>query len=121
MIAKPYAPGWHNNAMTVGGGTRVYQGMAWRLQPGDFALATRWGVPEGSSLADWPIGYDDLEPFYTRAEWELGVCGDGEAHRKQGFRSRGYPMPPLPPTARGRGAGTRCARARAAPPGRCRC
>ena len=108
VIAKPYAPGWQNNAMTVGGGTRVYQGMAWRLQPGDFALATRWGVPEGSSLADWPIGYDDLEPFYTRAEWEIGVCGDGQAHRKQGFRSRGYPMPPLAPTAEaevlGRGA-----------------
>ena len=108
LIAQSYAPGWHNNAMTVGGGTRVYQGMAWRLQPGDFSLATRWGVPEESSLADWPIGYDDLEPFYSRAEWELGVCGDGSAHRKQGFRSREYPMPPLPATVEaqvlGRGA-----------------
>ena len=108
VIAHSYAPGWHNNAMTVGGGTRVYQGMAWRLQPGDFALATRWGVPDGSSLADWPISYADLEPYYVRAEWELGVCGDGSAHRKQGFRSRDYPMPPLPATLEaevlGRGA-----------------
>jgi choline dehydrogenase-like flavoprotein len=98
LIELSYAPGWHNNAMTVGGGTRVYQGMAWRLHPADFALATRWGVPDGSSLADWPMTYDELEPFYTRAEWELGVCGDGSAHRKQGFRSRDYPMPPLPDT-----------------------
>ncbi|GAA3621638.1 GMC oxidoreductase [Microlunatus ginsengisoli] len=108
LIAKSYAPGWQNNAMTVGGGTRVYQGMAWRLQPEDFALATRWGVPAASSLADWPLTYADLEPFYTRAEWELGVCGDGSAHRRQGFRSREYPMPPLPPTLEaevlGRGA-----------------
>jgi choline dehydrogenase-like flavoprotein len=108
LIEHSYAPGWNNNAMTVGGGTRVYQGMAWRLQPGDFELATRWGVPEGSSLADWPIGYEDLEPYYVRAEWELGVCGDGSAHRKQGFRSRDYPMPPLPETLEaevlGRGA-----------------
>jgi choline dehydrogenase-like flavoprotein len=98
LIEHSYAPGWHNNAMTVGGGTRVYQGMAWRLQPADFALATRWGVPQGSSLADWPLTYDELEPFYTRAEWELGVCGDGNAHRRQGFRSREYPMPALPDT-----------------------
>ena len=36
-----------------------------------------YGVPEGSSLADWPICYDDLAPYYERAEWEIGVAGDG--------------------------------------------
>jgi choline dehydrogenase-like flavoprotein len=81
---------------TVGGGTRLYQGMAWRLTPEDFRLATDHGVPEGSSLADWPIDYPDLEPYYTRAEQEIGVCGDGSAHRNQGARSAPYPMPPLP-------------------------
>ncbi|MFF4357695.1 GMC oxidoreductase [Streptomyces sp. NPDC001604] len=97
-VDQPYHRDWHNNAMTVGGGTRVYQGMAWRFQPDDFRMASRYGVPDGSSLADWPLTYDDLEPHYTRVEQEFGVCGDGRAHRCQGFRSREYPMPAQSPT-----------------------
>jgi len=97
VVSRPHEPAWFNNAMTVGGGTRVYQGMAWRFLPDDFRLATRYGVPAGSTLADWPVTYGELEIYYARAEWELGVCGDGSAHRSQGFRSRGYPMVPLPP------------------------
>ena len=61
--------------MAVGGGTRVWQGMAWRFLPEDFEMATRYGVPDGSTLADWPIGYDDLAPYYDRVEWEIGVSG----------------------------------------------
>ncbi|WUB69342.1 GMC family oxidoreductase N-terminal domain-containing protein [Streptomyces sp. NBC_00576] len=61
-------------------------------------MASRYGVPEGSSLADWPLTYDDLERHYTRAEQEFGVCRDGQAHRCQGFRSREYPMPAQPST-----------------------
>ncbi len=98
VIEHPYDPRWHNNAMTVGGGTRVYQGMAWRFLPTDFRMASTYGVPEGSSLADWPIGYADLEPHYQWVEQELGVCGDGNAHRVQGPRAAGYPMPPFPET-----------------------
>ncbi|MGI5423848.1 GMC oxidoreductase [Streptomyces sp. CA-179760] len=97
-VEEPYHPDWHNNAMTVGGGTRVYQGMAWRFHPDDFRMASRYGVPDGSSLADWPLTYDDLERHYTRAEQEFGVCGDGQAHRRQGLRSRAYPMPAQEPT-----------------------
>ncbi|WP_020673064.1 GMC family oxidoreductase N-terminal domain-containing protein [Amycolatopsis nigrescens] len=96
VVDRPYEPDWFNNAMTVGGGTRVYQGMAWRYQPDDFRMASRYGRPSGSSLADWPLSYQDLEPYYTRAEHELGVCGDGQAHRFQGRRSSDYPMGPLP-------------------------
>jgi choline dehydrogenase-like flavoprotein len=96
VVDRPWDARWQNVAMTVGGGTRVYQGMAWRMQPGDFSLASQLGVPPGSSLADWPLTYEELEPHYTRAEWELGVCGDGRAHDQQGHRSREYPMPPLP-------------------------
>jgi choline dehydrogenase-like flavoprotein len=95
VIDKPWEADWSNNAMTVGGGGRVYQGMAWRFLPQDFELASLYGVPEGSTLADWPITYAELEPFYTRAEWELGVCGDGSTHRAQGDRSQPYPMPPF--------------------------
>ncbi len=95
-IALPHDPRWNNNAMTVGGGSRVYQGMAWRFAPTDFHMASTYGVPDGSSLADWPLTYDDLEPFYGWAEREIGVCGDGGAHPAMGPRSAGYPMPPLP-------------------------
>ena len=87
---------WHNNAMTVGGGTRVYGAQAWRFSPEDFRMAATYGVPEGSSLTDWPISYDDLEEDYDRAEWELGVAGDDAGQPPAVARRRGYPMPPLP-------------------------
>lgn len=95
-VEPPWGPGYSALPYTVGGGTRVYQGMAWRLTPEDFHLATTHGVPDGSSLSDWPLSYADLEPYYTRAEHEIGVSGDGSAHQNQGPRSAGYPMPPLP-------------------------
>jgi choline dehydrogenase-like flavoprotein len=92
----PIDPDYHNNAMTIGGGTRVYGGQAWRFLPEDFKMASRYGVPDASSLADWPISYDELEPYYERAEWEIGVAGRGGEHALEGPRRRPYPMPPLP-------------------------
>jgi choline dehydrogenase-like flavoprotein len=90
-------PRYHHNAITVGGGTRFFGAQAWRFLPDDFRMASLYGVPEGSALADWPITYDDLEPFYDQVEWELGVAG--HAHAAEGPRKRGYPMAPFPPTA----------------------
>ncbi|MBO9599577.1 MAG: GMC family oxidoreductase N-terminal domain-containing protein, partial [Cohnella sp.] len=98
-ITLPHEGDYHNNAMTVGGGTRVYGAQAWRFHADDFRMATRYGIPEGSSLSDWPIGYEELEPYYERAEWEVGVSGDGMAHPSYGSRRRPYPMPALPRTA----------------------
>src|SRR5436190_2517577 len=72
-VVRPHEAGYHNNAACVGGGTLVYGAQAWRFMPADFRMASIYGTPEGSSLVDWPISYDDLEPFYERAEWELGV------------------------------------------------
>lgn len=89
---------WSANAFSVGGGTRVYGAQAWRFAPLDFRMATTYGVPDGSALADWPIGYDDLEPWYDRCEWEYGVNGDDRPVAFAGPRRRGYPMPPLPET-----------------------
>lgn len=86
---------FHANATMVGGGTRVYGAQAWRFLPTDFTMASAYGVPEGSSLADWPITYDDLAPHYERAEWEIGVYGDGVASSRYWPRAKGYPMPPL--------------------------
>jgi choline dehydrogenase-like flavoprotein len=91
----PHEDDWHNNAMVVGGGTRIYGAQGWRFTPTDFHLASRYGVPAGSSLADWPIGYDDLEPFYCEAEWRIGVAGPSRPHAHHGERSRGYPLPPV--------------------------
>ena len=41
-------------------------------------------APEGSTLEDWPITYDDLEPYYEKAEWEIGVSGDDPANPFKG-------------------------------------
>ena len=29
----------------------------------------------GTGIADWPVSYDELEPYYTQAEWEIGISG----------------------------------------------
>jgi choline dehydrogenase-like flavoprotein len=95
LLLQPHELGYQNNAACVGGGTRVYGGMAWRFMPQDFRMASTYDVPEGSSLADWPIGYDDLEPFYERAEWEIGVAGSAGADKFAAPRKRPYPLPPV--------------------------
>lgn len=90
--------GYHNNAACVGGGTQSYGAMAWRFLPKDFRMREAYGVPEGSTLDDWPIRYEDLEPFYQKAEEEIGVSGDMTGDPFHGPRSKPLPMPPLPPT-----------------------
>jgi choline dehydrogenase-like flavoprotein len=109
-VVYPPDPRWSANAMTVGGGTRVYGAQTWRFSPEDFRMASTYGVPSGSSLADWPISYDVLEPWYDRAEWELGVSGEQGHDRFAGPRTRDYPMPPQTQTLDGsrleRGAAT---------------
>jgi choline dehydrogenase-like flavoprotein len=94
-ILQPHEGGYQNNAVAVGGGTRVYGAQAWRFMRDDFRMATRYGVPQSSSLADWPITYEDLEPYYERAEWEIGVAGDDSANAATSPRRKGYPMPPV--------------------------
>ena len=100
-VVRPHEGGYQNNAAIVGGGTRVYGAQAWRFLPDDFRMASRYGVPDGSSLADWPLGYDELAPYYERAEWAIGASGDGAASGRYAPRHRDYPMPPLPPNRQG--------------------
>ena len=99
---RPHEGGYHNIAAGVGSCTVVYGAQAWRFLPEDFRMAREYGVPAGSSLADWPIGYDDLAPYYERAEREIGVAGDGAAAARRWPAHRGYPLPPLPPNCQGR-------------------
>jgi len=97
-IVPPSDGAYSNNAACVGGGTLSYGAMAWRYLEKDFRMRSTYGPVEGSTLEDWPITYQDLEPYYTKAEWELGVSGDDANNIFKGARSRPLPMPPLPPS-----------------------
>lgn len=98
----PHEGGYSNNAAVVGGGTAVYGAQAWRFHPLDFRMASTYGVPEGSSLADWPLAYADLLPWYERVERELGVAGDAAAMTHLPVYNGPYPMAPFPVGAQGR-------------------
>ncbi len=97
-IVAPSDGGYNNNAACVGGGTATYGAMAWRFHPLDFRMKSEYGALEGSTLDDWPISYDDLEPYYEKAEWEIGVSGDDTGNPFKGPRKKPLPMPPLPPS-----------------------
>ena len=76
----------------VGGTTWHWLGTTLRHLPNDFKVKTLYGVGE-----DWPITYDDLEPWYGEAEHAMGVAGDSEDDLGSP-RSRHFPQPPLPLT-----------------------
>ena len=80
----------------VGGGTVHWQGWLPRFTPNDFRIRTVAGEVKGATLADWPITYDELEPYYTKVEWAFGVSGRGGANKFEGPRAIDYPCPPLP-------------------------
>ena len=100
-----------NYGNQAGGGTVHYGAVSWRLHEDDFRARShtieRYGasaIPADSSLADWPLSYAELEPFYDRAEYELGVSGKAgnlQGRKIEGGnvfeapRQRDYPLPPL--------------------------
>jgi choline dehydrogenase-like flavoprotein len=94
-MVPPWDSRYHANAATIGGGTRVYGAQAWRFHPTDFEMASTYGVPEDSTLADWPVRYVDLAQFYDRIEHELGVAGRAQSMVHLPPFSRDYPMPPV--------------------------
>ena len=67
---------YNNISAFVGSGTVTYGALAWRYMREDFKMKTTYGEVPGSTLAEWPITYDDLEPYYEKVEWEIGVSGD---------------------------------------------
>lgn len=101
ITVPPHDDRYHNNAAAVGGATPLYGAQAWRFLPTDFRMAAAYGVPPGSSLADWPIDYDELAPYYERAERELGVAGESAASAQVWPGRAPFPMPPLPTTTEG--------------------
>ena len=79
----------------LGGSTWHWLGHTPRLLPSDFRLHSMYGVG-----ADWPITYDDLEPWYCQAEHEIGVAGDdAEWDGVHGaFRSKKFPLSKIWPS-----------------------
>jgi choline dehydrogenase-like flavoprotein len=88
-------------AKLVGGSSVHFAANYWRFREIDFVEKTRKGALAGTSFDDWPITYAELEPYYTRAEWEVGVSGQAGVNPNDAPRSRPYPMPPLPITGPG--------------------
>lgn len=91
----------------IGGSVIHWGGALRRCHPHYFKYLTyvreRWGeqaLPEGNTLVDWPISYDDLEPYYTDVEYQIGVAGDGSKNPYVQC-SKPLPMPPLRPFTMG--------------------
>lgn len=98
----------------LGGAGVHWAGQTWRFLPADFRYRShhieRYGedkLPEGSTIQDWPLSYEELEPFYDRFEFDVGISGRaGNLNGSlieggnifEGPRRREYPLPPLPTT-----------------------
>ena len=82
---------------TVGGGGTHADGKVPRFRDEDFALLETYGPIDGAEIADWPMTYDDLEPFYAAVERDIGVAGDANANPFAARRSGPYPMAPGAP------------------------
>ena len=81
-------------AQTVGGSSVHFSANFWRFRESDFKERSMLGSIDGTTFADWPITYDEIEPYYTRVEWEIGVSGAPGPF--DSYRSKPFPMPPLP-------------------------
>lgn len=81
-------------AQGVGGSSVHFSGNFWRLRPSDFKERSRLGPIAGTGFDDWPISYEELEPYYTRVDWEIGVSGAPGPFDPP--RSKPYPLPPMP-------------------------
>jgi choline dehydrogenase-like flavoprotein len=78
---------------TVGGGGTHADGKVPRFREDDFRLLSTLGPQPDAAVADWPLTYDDLEPYYTHVERAIGVAGTAGANPFAAWRSGPYPMP----------------------------
>lgn len=83
-------PGMQSRSMCVGGLAMHWGGVTPRFSPEDFRTKSLCGVGE-----DWPISYDDLDPFYQDAEVRMGVAGE-QGPAALDPRGQPFPMPALP-------------------------
>jgi len=83
---------WNGNI--VGGSSNLMSGFFYRLKPEDFRLLSEFGPIKGANVVDWPISYDDMEPYYTLVETEVGVSGRFTDHPLAEPRSsKDFPYP----------------------------
>jgi len=82
----------------VGGPSVFYGAVSLRLREKDFEP----DPVHGDSGADWPFGYETLEPYYCGAEALLDIAGEADADPTEPRRSCGYPQPPAPLSATSR-------------------
>ena len=81
---------------SLGGTSLHWLGTCPRMVPNDFRLKTVYGVG-----VDWPITYDDLQPYYCKAEWALGVSANKDEQGHFGIwfpPDYDYPMERIPPS-----------------------
>ncbi len=84
------------NGSMVGGSSNLMSGFFHRLKPEDFRLLSEFGAIKGANIVDWPITYDQLEPYYTKVESVVGVSGRVVQHPTLELRSKDdFPFPPL--------------------------
>tara|TARA_B110000881_G_scaffold220597_1_gene246322 strand:+ start:477 stop:2270 length:1794 start_codon:yes stop_codon:yes gene_type:complete len=83
------------NGTVVGGSSNFMSGYFHRLKPVDFRLKSEFGEIKGANVEDWPISYDELEPYYAMVEREVGVSGKTVPHPNQEPRSTDFIYPAL--------------------------
>jgi len=84
---------WNGNV--VGGSSNFMSGFFYRLKEKDFRLLSEFGKIEGANIADWPISYADLEPYYAKVETEVGISGRVQQHQYLEPRStKDFPYSP---------------------------
>jgi choline dehydrogenase-like flavoprotein len=86
----------NNLPSTVGGGGFHADGKLPRFRQVDFRARSGLGPIDGADVVDWPLDYDELEPYYAEAERAVGVAGDHTANPFAAWRSGPYPMRPGP-------------------------
>jgi choline dehydrogenase-like flavoprotein len=78
----------------VGGSSVHFSANFWRFRELDFRERSMLGEVSGTTFSDWPISYEELEPYYTKVDWEIGVSGTPGPFDAP--RSKPFPMPPIP-------------------------
>jgi gluconate 2-dehydrogenase alpha chain len=97
----------------IGGAAIHWTAQLWRFLPQDFRYRShhieRYGeqkLPPGNTIQDWPVSYQELEPYYDEFDYDIGSSGQtGNLNGTlieggnpfEGPRSRPYPLPPMPP------------------------
>lgn len=86
----------------LGGGSVHWSGAVYRWLPYDFEIYSktveRYGkdkIPEGMTIQDWGITYDEMDKYYDRFEKTAGISGENDPHPDAPKRSDDFPNPPM--------------------------